>query len=76
MPAEQLHVEFVGGPIDGHHRVLPDEPESWECGCLVNGKIEIHKYRRRRVNGIAPRLPSGLFPMDWSSKRPAEESQG
>lgn len=65
VPANQINVEFVGGPIDGQIRTLPDEPNALTIKELKKGEIVEHVYIRRKINGINVRLPSGLFPFDW-----------
>ncbi len=57
--------EFVGGPIDGRRNILFGEPEDVGIKELNNGSIIEHLYVRRRINGIAVRLPNGLIPYDW-----------
>lgn len=65
MPESQTPAEFVGGPIDGRQYILPKEPQHVDIQELKNGSIVDHRYVRRRINGIAVRLPSGLAPYDW-----------
>lgn len=65
MPASQTTAEFVGGPIDGKQRILPDEPGEMNIKEWKDGAIVEHLYIRRKINGIGVRLPSGLIPFDW-----------
>lgn len=75
MPDESTPAELVGGPADGIRKVLYGEPETVEITEAVTAapgempQCYVHTYRRRRVNGIGVRLPSGMFPYDWLSKK-------
>lgn len=68
MTADTTPAEFVGGPIDGQQRILQGEPEEQAISEFKDGVIVDHKYRRRRINGISVRLPSGHVPFDWVQK--------
>jgi hypothetical protein len=73
--SDDVPVEFVGGPVDGKSKIYPadvnDEIDVQELKHIGCEDIEIihHLYVRRRINGIAVRLPSGFFPYDWQSSR-------
>jgi hypothetical protein len=70
-----ITAELFGGPMDGQWITLNGEPEMFEVPvktmpeigrlCSEPTKIITHVYRRRRDNGIAVRLPGGLYPYDW-----------
>lgn len=64
----QTPAEFVGGPADGRQQVVPGEPSRLTLGELKDGKVVSHAYRRRRINGIGVRLPSGMVPYDWAGE--------
>lgn len=72
----QTPAEFVGGPIDGKQKILPDEPSEMNIKEWKDGEIVEHLYVRRKINGIGVRLPSGLIPFDWkphsSTPRPGK----
>ena len=59
--------EFVGGPIDGQQRILCGEPDEHDVEEFNGKRVETHIYRRRKINGIGVRLPTGLVPYDWQS---------
>ena len=70
---EGIHAEFVGGPLDGQIRFLPDETnevrvhEHDNVTVDKHGKVQIvnHNYLRRSIGGIFVRLPNGFYPFDW-----------
>lgn len=73
----ELFVECVGGPKDGetfwipghHTRIQYGFIKPTESEPLPTDKLETdhYEYRLRMVEGLAVRLPSGHFAMDYFS---------
>jgi hypothetical protein len=70
MSDDFLSVEFVGGPMDGHHRILPERTSTLVVSTVDHGEafrvvVKDHLYKIRKVDGILVRLPNGFHAMDY-----------
>jgi len=66
--ADRISVEFCGGPVDGEQKRLPAGTEEITISEEDSEPIQESVYRRRRINGLGPRLSNGFIPFDFDGE--------
>ena len=66
--ADGISVEFCGGPANGEQKRIPAGTGMITISEEDTEPIQESVYRRRRINGLGPRLSNGFIPFDFDGE--------